>query len=325
MTRSVRVTTGSRVHLGLLGLPGGGDWPDADGVERLPARSFGGVGLMVDAPSLTVRVSTASRWTATNDRASAFARQAAAAFAESSPLEVVVERGPAEHVGLGSGTQLGLAIARAVAELRGRPDPTPEILAKSVGRGLRSGLGAHGFALGGFLVDGGKSSESAIAPLVCRHPFPDDWHILLAIPRHRRGLSGGAEREAFAKLVADPGSRVQTEALCRLVVLGLIPALLERDLVAFGEAAYDFNRRAGLLFKTCQGGVYSSPIVAEITALLRAEGIRGVGQSSWGPAVFAIGEPDRLAALAKKLANHFPGGEIETIVTPPRNRGCEVN
>ena len=325
MIRSVRVTTGSRLHLGLLGLPGG-LWPDADGIENLPARSFGGVGLMIDSPSLTVRVSMASRWPETDDRAAVFARRAAAAFAEDAPpLEVQVEHAPAEHVGLGSGTQLGLAIARAVAELLGRADPSPEVLAQAVGRGLRSGLGAHGFALGGFLVDGGKGSGSTIAPLVCRHPFPDDWRVLVAIPRNQRGLSGGLEREAFARLVADPSSRAQTEALCRLVVLGMIPALVERDLPAFGEAVHDFNRRAGLLFKACQGGVYSSPIVAEIVGMLRAEGIAGVGQSSWGPAVFAFGLPDQLAIAAEKLMKHFPQNDIEVRVSPARNRGHELS
>ena len=44
----------------------------------------------------------------------------------------------------------------------------------------------------------------------------------------------------------------------------MLPALMERDLEAFGNALYDFNRRVGNLFKPWQGDVYGHPIVGEI-------------------------------------------------------------
>ena len=76
--------------------------------------------------------------------------------------------------------------------------------------------------------------------------------------------------------------------MCRLVLIELLPALAARDLNAFGEALYEFNARAGDAFAPAQGGRYSGPAVANCVARLRARGITGVGQSSWGPTVFAI-------------------------------------
>jgi beta-RFAP synthase len=318
------VRTGSRLHLGLLGLPGTEGavaWPDLEGRDFIAGRSFGGAGLMIEEPAIAVRVRRAAEWTArgpSSSRALAWARQIAG---DGSPLAVEVEACPEEHVGLGTGTQLALAVGTAVANLLGTKE-SPHDIACRLGRGLRSGLGWHGFLHGGFVVDGGKGAATQVAPLVCRHAFPTDWRILLIRSRDQVGLSGAPERDAFARLAVDDTTRRQTESLCRLVVLGLVPALIESDLDAFGEALYDFNRRAGVLFKASQGGIYASPAVAELVTFLRAAGLRGVGQSSWGPTVFAIGDADRLAAVGADLAGRFP--TIGCSITMARNQGHAV-
>ena len=59
------------------------------------------------------------------------------------------------HVGLGSGTQLGLAVGAALARLAGLQLSTDEI-ALAVGRGLHSGIGIATFQHGGFVLDGGR-------------------------------------------------------------------------------------------------------------------------------------------------------------------------
>src|SRR5262249_28107580 len=147
--------------------------------------------------------------------------------------------------------------------------------------------------------------KTLVAPLVCRHDFPKEWRVLLATPRHEQGLAGISERAAFVQLARQVPNAVETEALCRIALLGLVPALLERDLAAFGEACFEFNRRAGLLFKASQGGEYRSPESAELVATLRQFGVRGVGQSSWGPTIFAIDEEDRLAAAGGHLRSRL--------------------
>ncbi len=314
----VRIRTGSRLHLGLLSLP------SADGAPRFSPRSFGGVGLMIDEPAVQVTVDMASDWRAdgcASNRALDAAMRAAAGRA-CEPLNVRIEQCPREHIGLGTGTQLAMAVAMAVRiKLGEHPDCVD--LAAAVGRGLRSGLGVHGFAQGGFLVDGGKGPNTAVAPLICRHAFPDDWRVLLATPRNEYGLADAGEREAFAHLARHAADPVETESLCRLVLLGLLPALVERDLPAFGEAVFEFNRKAGLLFKTSQGGAYRSPAAAALVNAIRDLGIHGVGQSSWGPTIFAIGEGDRLADAAERLRRSHGEDLLEVRVTSARNRGWE--
>jgi beta-RFAP synthase len=157
-----------------------------------------------------------------------------------------------------------------------------------------------------------------LGPLAVRLDFPADWPVLLAWPGEP-GLHGAAERQAFAALTAPPG---HADALCRLALLGLVPALAERDLDAFGEALHDFNRRAGEPFAAAQGGPYAGPQVAALIDWLRAEGIPGAGQSSWGPTVFAVaGGIDRAEWLARKARERFG---VEALVTRARNVGACV-
>jgi beta-RFAP synthase len=289
---------------------------------------------MVQDPGVKLRVWPSAAWSATGplaERALAFAQRYAAAVRQVHPdLELAcqaigVEGAPPEHLGLGTGTQLGLAMAQALAQAWRLDDP-PDVLARRIGRGLRSAIGVHGFAHGGFLVEGGKRSPDTLSPLVARVPFPDAWRIVLILPSRDPGLHGTPEWEAFSRLAHHPPVHKQTEALCRLVLLGLLPALVEGHIATFGEALHDFNARSGEMFAPVQGGVYASPAVAEVIAFVRRLGVGGVGQSSWGPTVFAVLEDqDRAADLALRLRQHFRLNSTETVISKACNRGSVIS
>jgi beta-RFAP synthase len=314
----IRVTTGSRLHFGLLGV----------GPVGPSARRFGSVGMMVRAPGMRLSVSPAPAWSARGplaERALVFAQRFVQSLSPGvvPPQQIVVERAASEHMGLGTGTQLALAVARALALAGGRADLSAEELGRRVGRGLRSALGVYGFERGGFLVDGGKGTSGALAPLVARVPFPEDWAVLLLLPAADQGLHGTAEGLAFDRLLAQVPAAAPTDALCRLVLLGMLPALLERDLAAFGEALSEFNARAGDVFAPVQGGTYASPEVAEMVDWLRRQGVAGAGQSSWGPGVFAVvGDADRASALAPEARQRFALGPGQVVVTVALNEGA---
>ncbi|HEX8201242.1 MAG TPA: beta-RFAP synthase, partial [Isosphaeraceae bacterium] len=146
----LRLRTPSRLHFGLLA------WgPGAP-------RQFGGVGLMIDRPGLELTARAAATWQAEGplaDRALGIAGRVAGSLASRGSAvpaaRLTIQRAPPEHVGLGTGTQLSLGVARVLAELSGLEDLTAEELAELTGRGLRSGIGLHGFAHGGLIVDGG--------------------------------------------------------------------------------------------------------------------------------------------------------------------------
>jgi beta-RFAP synthase len=278
-----RIQTPSRLHFGLLA------W------EPHSPRQFGGVGLMIEAPRLVLSAEPADRWNAEGPlagRARDVALQIAARLAAQgitlSPCHLRIEHAPAEHVGLGVGTQLSLAVTQAIFAVSALPSPTLEGLAALTGRGQRSGIGLHGFVHGGLIVDGGRrgSDSVGVPPLITRAAFPPDWAVLVVQGLTWTGLHGSAERRAFADLppIAD---RV-TDRLCRLVLLGLLPAVQENDLESFGAALTELQQHVGRCFANAQGGIYARPELEAIVAGLRAAGLHGVGQSSWGPTLYAF-------------------------------------
>ncbi|MBI1337663.1 MAG: beta-RFAP synthase [Phycisphaera sp.] len=315
--------TPCRLHFGLLALGGGGA---DDGRRR-----YGGVGLMVQRPDMAIRVSpmpVGHGIQATgpmSDRAVDFAQRFFKAAATSHPSDVLIRvlRMPRAHTGLGTGTQLGMAIGRALASLIDRDDMDAHTVAGMVGRGERSAIGAHGCYHGGLIVEGGKYDLSTLSPMIARQAFPEDWRIVLVCPSKLEGLSGRREREAFATLPQI--SDAATDAMCRLVLLSLLPAVIERDYGTFCDALYELQQRVGECFAAAQGGVYADPLLASIVEAVRASGVLGVGQSSWGPTMYAVcSDEDRAGALAAKLMRTFDLGEGEVIVTRADNHGMSV-
>jgi hypothetical protein len=85
-----------------------------------------------------------------------------------------------------------------------------------------------------------------------------------------------------------PPDPALTGRLCRLVLMVLLPALAERDAPAFGEALTEVQRLVGESFAPAQGGTYASPEGERLAREMGRLGALGVGQSSWGPAVFGF-------------------------------------
>jgi beta-RFAP synthase len=311
----IRVSAPSRLHFGPFSLPT---------TNEQPARTFGGAGMMIERPGPVVSVERASSWSAEGplaDRALASARQ----VNSDQPCRIVVEQAPPDHVGLGTGTQLGLAVTRAVCIAAGHGERDAPALARLAGRGQRSALGIHGFAQGGFLVEAGKRSAGTIAPLVARMAVPAAWRVVLVIPRDLRGEHGAREADAFRRLSRGEPDARRTDEQCRLVLLGMLPALAEGDIDAFGESLYEFNRRAGEMFRPWQGDVYAHPRIARLVEAVRSSGLaRGAGQSSWGPAVFAVVRSEQAGELCDWLTRRSGCGTDEIVVTPAANSGAQV-
>jgi beta-ribofuranosylaminobenzene 5'-phosphate synthase len=318
--RTIRIRTPSRLHFGLLG------W----GFQR--SRQFGGVGLMIDAPGVEVVVEPATSWIvegALNSRVDQLVSQLRSTMRAVGttlhPVRIRVECAPAEHVGLGAGTQLCLAVARAVLVHAGFTDTSVENLASMTGRGLRSGIGLHGFEQGGLIVDGGRRTETAIPPLLVRLPFPEDWPILIVKAQGRPGLYGRDERQVFAAL--PPMAQDVTDSLCRLVLLEILPAVIERDMAAFGAALSELQDRVGACFASAQGGIFASPQASLIVNELRRLGLVGVGQSSWGPTLYGFcpyPEDDMTASVQR--ACHGLGLDESTVFwTKAENQGAELS
>jgi beta-ribofuranosylaminobenzene 5'-phosphate synthase len=318
MTR-LALRTPSRLHFGLL------SW----GSEA--PRQFGGVGLMVDAPGLTIVAEPSESWSSDGPLAGRvldFARRSAEGLERRGivvrPLAFRVDSHPPEHVGFGVGTQLGLGVARLVCEAAGLVEPSTTELAGLSGRGLRSGIGLHGFAQGGLIVDGGRVGPEGIPPLVARLEFPPEWSVLVVLAVRGPGLHGLREVRAFAEL--PPSTDALTDRLCRLVLLGLMPAVVERDFSRFGAALEEIQRRVGEGFASAQGGTFADPGLESIAVQMRAAGLRGVGQSSWGPTLygFSDGSPSENAAILGRLQSRVPLEPVDAFWTVASPRGATL-
>jgi beta-RFAP synthase len=331
MDAVIHVSTPTRLHFGLLHVPAAAAarWPSCAGGPGWPTRNFGGLGLMIDSPRVEAVVADATDWAGRGphaDRAVAVARRFVDALPEERrrPVAVDVLRCPPAHVGFGVGTQLALAVARGVARLRGLDALDAHELAVRAGRGARSAIGVHGFSQGGFLLDGGRSSTNpGPGVLLARHEFPRDWRVLLLSPAGVARWSGEPERAAFEQSAERTDALAVTERLCRIALAGVWPALTEQDFETFGEALFEYNRLAGTPFAPTQGGDYAAPEVEALVRWLRREGVRGAGQSSWGPTTFAVvADPERAEALRARARARWP--EVAAEVAAGANRGAEI-
>jgi beta-RFAP synthase len=316
MISQVEISTGARLHFGILShAPSGG-------------REFGGAGLMIDSPGFQLVVKSAncdnidadepyrSRIVQIRDRV-----RASTPDVVFPRCHIRVSRSLPTHAGLGSGTQLGMAVSRAMSMLAGDDEPDAVTLARRVGRGARSAIGIHGFTQGGFLVDAGKVDQSEIAPLTGRIDFPPDWRILLVAPLDSVGLSGADEENAFARL---PGmSAATTERLRHIATEQLLPTVAAADFANFSDALFDFGQVVGNYFAPVQGGVFANRLMCRLAEALRARGVGGVGQSSWGPTLFALVEDDDSAnKLAAELAADDAWQACNFHVAAAMNRGA---
>ena len=299
MRGALFVVAPARLHFGVLDLRGD------------LGRRFGGIGAAVPAPSLLLEARPAARLEAEGPdaaRALEFARRFATHHGLDLRLRFCVHRSIPAHAGLGSGTQLALAVARASAELSGLATEVTA-LARVVERGRRSGVGTWTFAHGGFVLEGGRTGDAArIAPLLARLPFPEGWRCVVAVPQGKPGLAGDQEAAAFARLPS-PSAR-DVERVAHLVLMQLLPALAEADLGGFGAALEEVQRITGGWFASAQGGVFAPGETGELVERLRAWGAVGVGQSSWGPAVYGIVSDQAASrALAERVRGVLgPGG-----------------
>jgi beta-ribofuranosylaminobenzene 5'-phosphate synthase len=315
MPRLVHVVAPSRLHFGL--------WS----VGSASPRQFGGVGAMIEQPELRLKISEAASLTATADsadRAIGYARRWAE-FHNLPPPQCCIEISATSpgHVGLGSGTQLGLSVAAGLNALAGLPSQSPQELAQSVGRGLRSAVGTYGFVFGGLIVEQGKLPDEPISPLDCRIDLPGHWRFALVRPKQLVGLAGDVEAEAFGALPSVPPA--VTEELIAEVSQRLVPAAATDDFPLFAESLYRYGRMSGEIFSARQGGPYNGPIVTSIIEQIRRLGHIGVGQSSWGPTVYvALPSQEAAEQLVLELGAQINSADLEMMISPPCNRGAQI-
>lgn len=314
--QTIQIRSSARLHFGL--------WAWGDSYER----QFGGVGMMLKHPVVVVRCTQYSGFCATGAAAARIRRvveQCARTWRLHKLPDCQIEaiELPPRHTGFGVGTQLALAVARAVAAWIGLDPASATDLGVAAGRGGRSAVGTHGFMHGGLIVDAGKRADETVGKLHCRNLFPDEWRVVCVTPNGDRGKSGEAEKAAFARLAPVPldvANQLQSLALNHMV-----PACEACEFDRFAAAVFEYGHLAGRCFASVQGGPYASEQVSDVVQGLRRLGAVGVGQSSWGPTVFAMMPSVASAnALAAAYRASVDASNMDIIITAARNRGATV-
>jgi len=313
----IQVVASSRLHFGLLSF------------GHVKRRQFGGIGVMLQKPNLELLFSPSSAFEVTGElsnRVLTFAEHWAQWHGQSElpACHIEVLSVPREHVGLGVGTQLGLSVASGLNRFLGQPERPLEQLVQSVRRGARSAIGSYGFSSGGLIVDAGKTEADQMSPLEVRLPLPEQWRWVLICPPQGSGLSGKREGKAFDQL--EPVSEAISERLSHEIHHEILPAVREQQFEEFARGVFRFGELAGSCFASVQGGSYHGAELIERVGWLRSLGIEGVGQSSWGPTLFALFENPSAADAFVKYAQQDPMGEqLEYQVASTDNRGARIS
>ncbi len=329
----IRVTTPCRIHLSLI---------DENGYT---GRVDGGIGLMLDRPNVIFE--------ATN-HAEEFKIEAHRYYRES--IEVINEQASKifkafninnknfhfnlkryfpSHVGLGSKTQLSLAIAVAITKLKNISDVSLKDLTRLVNRGGTSGIGWRGFEKGGFIVDAGhefgkgKEKETFLpssaskkanpALTILRYPIPEQWRFVLVIPNVKKGAYGDEEISIFQSHAPIPKEEVNE--VSHQILMKIVPGIIKNDLECFGEG---LKRIQNIGFKKVEIFLQHE-IVKKTLAFFEDYGVKAFGMSSFGPSVIGIVESDDEANnLLKAVQLHLNGNVGHIYLCKPNNYGAKI-
>ena len=316
----IRVKTPCRLHFGLIDLNG-----------QL-GRINGGLGVALEQPGWEIKGWITEK---NNSKLSPSLISVINRFDEyfkttTNNIDFKVLKKIPQHVGLGSNTQFSLAVGIILAKIHNIETSAVEI-AIAVKRGGTSGIGVAAFAKGGIILDGGHtfgsgkqtdsfkpSSVSAAPPppVIFRQNPPSNWQFVLLTPKTEQGAYGKEEIDLFNDNCPIPA--VEVEKLSRLILVKILPAIVEKDIQAFGEGLTEMQTN----FTQFGMSRYKKGIVHNLLNFIRKnQDIYGSGLSSFGPTVFALTDADEKAKIIiKEVKEAFPKNEFDLIITTKVNR-----
>jgi len=308
----IRIKTPARLHLGLIDLNGN------------LGRLYGSICLAVNYPNVVLEAENAEKlevYGLEKDRTAKAVSRFSAYYNIEPKIRLEIKESIPKHSGLGSGTQLYLAVGTSLARVHGIKASTREI-ASVMGRGFVSGVGVAAFERGGFAVDGGLNVlYQAPPPVVFHQNFPKDWVFVVALPKIKKGLSGRQEKEAFRGII--PGAERNAAEISRLVLMKLLPSLLEKDIEGFGYALAEIDRKTGEYYK----GIPLDDTLKRVSAHMIGLGAHGAGQSSWGPAVYGLIEKKYAAGLENEIKEFLSENKVagKVFVAEADNKGAMID
>ncbi|HIQ30304.1 MAG TPA: hypothetical protein EYH45_07045 [Candidatus Caldiarchaeum subterraneum] len=304
----VRIEAGGRIHLGIIDLDGG------------LGRIYGSIGLAIQEPKLILEAESSKKTVVeAPEEVKPIVMHVISSLNHNAYINMVKHLPP--HKGLGATTQTILATAVALSKLY-QLNLDVDNIAEMFGRGRISKIGIEAFKTGGFIINAPiRKNVDEMSKTVMIQNFPEEWIVILAIPKGEVGYSEEYEKEVFKKLPRPPS--YYADKICRLILVKLIPALLDKELEEFGSALEEIQKLVGEQFKPIQGRVIASRKSQEILEQFRKYGLTGLGQSSWGPAVYGFTDSRKEAVeCIREIGEKFP--DTTFIITRARNSGAEI-
>ncbi|MBN1217214.1 MAG: hypothetical protein JXA99_17470 [Candidatus Lokiarchaeota archaeon] len=327
----IRITTPCRIHLSLI---------DENGYT---GRVDGGIGLMLDQPNVIFEASNS---------ATEFKIEAHKYYRES--IDIINEKASKvfkkyyinnknfyfnlkqyypSHVGLGSKTQLSLAVATSISKLKNLEINQRE-LTKIVERGGTSGIGWKGFFSGGFILDAGhdfgigKEKESFLpssasssadpALTILQYKIPENWRFVLIIPNVKKGVYGDEEVSVFKKYTPIPKQEVNE--VSHQILMKIIPGLIKNDLECFGEGLKCIQ---SIGFKKIEIQLQNE-IVKNLLKFIDSYGAKAYGMSSFGPSVIVIVDSNSQAKkMLHAVKEHLKDIGGHYYISEPNNTGAK--
>jgi beta-RFAP synthase len=310
----ISVIAPARLHMGFIDLSGS------------LGRHFGSIGVALNEISTQLTLTASRQRCITGpsvQRAEKCLTLLCDALNVSDQLHIAIETAIPEHVGLGSGTQMSLAIGAGLNAYYGLGLSIRDIAALT-DRGRRSGIGIGVFEQGGLLVDGGRGENTVTPPVLSRMPVPKDWRFILVFDERGQGLHGQQEIQAFAALPAF--SQLEAARLCYLLLMQGLPAVAEHNLKQFGDVISQLQTSVGKHFSAAQGGVFASAEVAEAMRWFEVQSAFAIGQTSWGPTGFcAVANQNLAESLVMKARSKLSTlDNLRFVIASARNDGGSI-
>jgi len=307
----VTINAGSRLHAGFHMI--------GDNIHNI---EYVGAGFYVEKPNIRVRVRDCGE--ATYEGPYEF-RDPVRYVIEKTGFTgcVRLEEAPRRHSGLGSTTQVMLAVYHGIKLLMRESISERDLLMagfKLLGRTRASTVGTLLYVYGGFVSGIGLPLPSDYS--VLRLPIPSDWRFVIVIPDIARGLNEKEER----RYIESP--RPAPQSVRQLMAQGfhyLVMGMVRRDLNLLLDGLRSMQTATGMYFSSIQGGVYRSDLARIVDEATR-DGIV-LAQSSWGPTLYTITTVDSAESDRKTLEMIMRevGIRGEIIESGPRNMGGGPN
>ena len=318
----IKISSYARLNFGLIDL------------SKTPFRVDGASGLAINIPAANVELKKSDQvqlqFTCNNKKRCEAVVKRCIKKIDGEKFSLKVESLIDTHVGLGSGTQLAMAIVTAFNEeyqLRMSLDE----MACLAGSGGTSNIGIYSFLHGGFNLDSGrlfpeekneigpgeKFTFSKLSPLLLRMDMPQ-WHLCIVIPKIKKRIYDVMEEDLFQEYT--PIAEEDVNALCKCLLTGVLPAIKTESFFAFCRSIEQCMQYG---FKKKEIGSYGS-LIYDTFLNLKNKGAEGVGMSSFGPAVFGFYETYEKAKLAyEELKASYLYDQV--YLTTPRNQGASIH